>query len=228
VAKKKQRRRHSAVSGEHTQERRRERLEARREARAAALAAQRRVHRRRALTRAAMVGGLTAALALVLFVQMRPEPTPDEIDGHRVEKFEETGIGEHVTGTVDYDSIPPTHGPHAAVPATCGVHAQQIANEALVHSLEHGAIGLLYLPSVPLEDIRALERIVRSYDVRVFSAPYSPMQSAFTMVSWGELMRLDSLDTAAIRGYIGAFRGKGPEDRGCPNTSDRPFRPPNG
>lgn len=225
MAKKKSKRARAPASGAQAQERRRERLDARRQARAAAIAAQRKLERRRRLVRAALMGLLAAVVAWFIVFQTRPEPTPDRIRGHRVQKLGESGVNEHVSGTVDYDSTPPTHGPHSTAPAACGVHGEAVANENMVHTLEHGAVGLLYRPSVDLGDVRALERIVRAYDSRVFSAPYPGMPSALAIVSWGELMRLDALDESAIREYIAAFRGRGPEDVPCEATADSPFRP---
>ena len=223
MAKKKTKRRRS--DGIEAQERRRERLDARRQARAEALAAQARAERRRRLLRAALVGLLGAAVGWFFLVQLAPEPTPDAIDGHPIEDFDESGVNEHVSGPVNYESTPPTHGPHAAAPAPCGVHSEPIPNENMVHSLEHGAVGILYEPSVALDDIRVIEDIVGSYDGRVFSAPYPEMPTTIAVTSWGEMMRLDSLDVGAIRDYIAAFRGNGPEDVGCPSTSDSPFSP---
>jgi hypothetical protein len=223
VAKKKTR--HRRPDGVEAQERRRERLDARRQARAEALAAQARAERRRRLLRAAIAGLLAAAVGWFLIVQLAPEPTPDAIDGHNVIDFDETGVNEHVSGPVDYESTPPTHGPHASAPAACGVHSEPIPDENMVHSLEHGAVGLLYEPSVAIGDVRALEDIARSYSGRVFSAPYPDMPTPIAVTSWGEMMRLDSLDAAAVREYIETFRGRGPEDVGCPSTSDSPFSP---
>jgi Protein of unknown function (DUF3105) len=223
VAKKRTRRRSS--DGVQAQERKRDRLDSRRQARAEALAAQARAERRRRLLRAAIVGLLGAAVGWFLIVQLAPEPTPDAIDGHRVIDFDETGVNEHVSGPVDYESTPPTHGPHASGPAACGVHSEPIPDENMVHSLEHGAVGLLYEPSLAIEEVRTLEDIAGSYSGRVFSAPYSDMPTPIAVTSWGEMMRLDSLDAGAVREYIETFRGRGPEDVGCPSTSDSPFSP---
>jgi hypothetical protein len=221
VAKKKAKRGRS--SGAETQERRRERLDARRRARAETLAAQRRAERRRGLVRTALAALVAVAIGAFLFYQMRPEPTPDTINGHRVESFSETGVNQHVTGTVEYETDPPTHGPHASTPAACGVHAESIPNENMVHALEHGTVGIFYKPSLPRADIRTIESIVRDYDGRVLSAPYEGMPSDIAVVSWGEMMRLNALDERAMRAYIAAFRGRGPEDVPCPSTSDSPF-----
>lgn len=223
MARKKTRRRSS--DGIEAQERRRERLDARRQARAEALAAQARAERRRRLLRAAIVGLLGAAIGWFVIVQLAPQRTPAAIHGHPVMDFDESGVNEHVSGSVDYETTPPTHGPHASAPAACGMHSEPIPDENMVHSLEHGAVGLLYEPTLAIEDIRTLEEIAGSYDGRVFSAPYPDIPTPIAVTSWGEMMRLDSLDAGAVREYIETFRGRGPEDVGCPSTSDSPFNP---
>jgi hypothetical protein len=210
--------------GAEAHERRQARLDARREARARAVAAQRRAARRERIVRVAIIG-LLAGGFLWFFLLQTQRDVPDSISGHRVEQFPESGAGQHVTGPVDYDSTPPTHGPHGTV-VECGVHAEPIPNENQVHMLEHGAIGIQYRPDLDLADVRAIEDIVRSYDGRVFSAPYPDMRSAIAVTAWGELMRLDSLDADAIRGFVTELRGQGPEDVACAATAERPFRPP--
>lgn len=215
-------RRPSSASDAH--ERRQARLEARRAARERELEARARAARRQRLVRFALLGLLAGAFVWFFFLQTRPEG-PDSIGGHAIQRFPETGVNEHVTGTVDYDSSPPTHGPHGAVVA-CGVHGEPIPNENQVHLLEHGAVGIQYRPDVEPADIAAIEDIVRDYDSEVFSAPYPDMDTAIALTSWGELMRLDRLDTAAIRRYVEEFRGQGPESVACDNTMDESFRPP--
>jgi hypothetical protein len=224
MAKKKTGARRGTASAD-AHERRRERLDARRRAKAEALAAQRRALRRARLVRSVLMGLLAAGVVAFVLLQLQGGNTPDEIGGHRIQKLGETGVNEHVSGTVEYDSTPPSSGPHSPQPAECGVHADPVPNETQTHSLEHGAVAVQYLPTLELEDIRTIERIVSGYDGRVLSAPYPGMETPIAVTSWGEMMRLDSLDADAIRDYIDAFRGRGPEDVACPSTADDPFRP---
>jgi hypothetical protein len=226
VAKKKVRSPRRPASAAEAHQRRQERLEARREARAEALAAQARAARRERFLRVAVIGVLAGAFVWFFLLQSRPQG-PGSIDGHPIERFSESGVGEHVSGTVDYDSAPPTHGPHGLAVA-CGVYAEPIPNENQVHNLEHGAVGIQYRPDLDPRDIAKIENIVRKSGSRTFSAPYPDMDSAIAVTSWGEMMRLDTFDAAAINDYIEAFRGKGPEGVPCDNTSDDSFRPPDG
>ena len=226
MAKKKTRSPRQAPSASEAHERRQQRLQARREAKAQALEAQRKAQRRARWLR---IGGLAVGSVAVLALLWRlaaPPDTPDRIRGHSVRKLGESGTGDHTTAPVRYDSTPPTHGPHEAQPAPCGVHPEPVPEGNQVHSLEHGAVGIQYRPDlVEVDDIRAIERLTRGFDSGVFSAPYPEMEPAIAVSSWGELMELDSLDMPAIREYIEVFRGQGPEDVSCDNLVDDPFEP---
>ncbi|MGH2694639.1 MAG: DUF3105 domain-containing protein [Actinomycetota bacterium] len=219
---KKRSRKKVAGAGAEAQERRRQRLEARREAKARAQAARRRRQQRERIVRWLSVAALLGVVFWFLFLR---GSGPSEIEGHPVSSFGATGVGEHVQGAVDYETTPPVAGPHAGTPAPCGVFGQPIPNENLVHTLEHGAVGLLFTPEVPPDDIALIESIARDFDSHVFSAPYPVMETPIAVVSWGRMMRLDELDASAMRGYIDAFREKGPEDQECPNTQDSPVQP---
>jgi hypothetical protein len=217
---KKRSRKKSSTSGAEAQERRRQRLEARREAKAREAAARRRRQQRERVVRWLSLAAVLGVAFWFLFLRGKG---PSEIEGHPVSAFSATGVGQHVQGTVEYETTPPVAGAHASAPAPCGVHAQPIPNENLVHTLEHGGVGLLYTPEVKADDIAQIESIVRDFETHVFSAPYQGMETPIVVVSWGSMMRLEQLDASAMREYIETFRDDGPEDQDCPNTQDDPF-----
>jgi hypothetical protein len=226
MAKKKRRK---APPGVDPNEKRRERLEARRQAKAEAIARQRRAEQRARLIRIAVYAGLFA-LAIWFFFFRESNPIPEEI-ADRVETFSDAGEGEHAAEgeTVQYEESPPVSGRHAEGAAPCGTHGEPVPNEALVHSLEHGAVYLLYAPDLPIAQIKQLEAIATSHEENVLSAPYEgEMETPIAVGSWGERMDLDEVDEDAITTYIDTFAGEGPEsDQGavCENTSDQRFEP---
>lgn len=224
MAKKKKK--GSAQPGVDPNEKRRERLEAKRAAKAAAEAAKRkREARERLIRRIAMVALFGVA---VWFLFLR-NATPSEINGHPINTFSTAGANQHTGAQVSYEDTPPVSGQHAALPADCGVHGQPIPDENMVHTFEHGSVGLLYAPNVDIEQIRALEEIVGEYDGQVFSMPYTGgMESPITIAAWGHTMELDEVEEDSIKQFIEEFRGGGdaPEaSTPCRYQDSVPFEP---
>ena len=212
-----------------TQDKRRERLEARREAKARALAQKRRQQKRARVVRLVVLVASVVAIVWFLFIR---NSIPNAIAGHDLEHFdtfasESRANALHTSDPVTYTENPPVSGEHSPIPADCGVYGTQIENVNMVHSLEHGAVGILYQPDADVEEIREAEAIVEDYDSHVFSAPYPDLEDPYTMVAWAHLMRLDSFDREAIVEFIETFRqgGDAPEEQDCPMGANQPFDP---
>ncbi len=223
MAKKKSQKK-STQSGVDPNEKRRERLEAKRAAKAQALAEQRKREQRERLIRRVALLGLFAFAVWFLFLRTA---APDEINGNPINDFSTAGANQHTTGSVSYQDSPPVSGQHAAQPTFCGVHAQPIPNETMVHNLEHGSIGLLYRPDTNPDDIKTLESIVGEYEDNVFSMPYEgTMDSPITIAAWGHTMGLDAADADSVRQFIEEFRhgGDAPEAGNvCEHQEPEPF-----
>lgn len=223
MAKKKSRRkkRQQRPPGYDPNEKRRQRLEEKRQQREAAAKAQRRAEFRERLVRGMVFAAVVVAAIWFFFLRTQ---TPGEIDGFEVQSFREDRG--HTNDPVNYESVPPVTGEHNQFPAPCGVHAVQIEDELFVHSLEHGAVGVLYDPQqVDVPTIREIESLVGEFDSRTISAPYPNTETPITLTSWGELMRLPEFREDTVRTYIDEFIGKGPENVSCENESARPFDP---
>ena len=223
MAKKKRRSSGAGLSGAEKQEQRQRRLEEKRRQREEALERQAKAARRERLVRIMLVSLLVVGGIWFFFLRNKP---PTEIGGHDLLASSQAGEGQHTSETVTYDTVPPVAGSHAATSAPCGVHAEQIPNENLVHTFEHGAIGLLYEPDVEIDQIRELEEIVGEYQTHIFSAPYAEMDSPIVISAWGFRMPLDEVDAPAIREFVDEFREKGPEEQPCPKQADTPFEEP--
>jgi hypothetical protein len=221
VAKKKKKR--PSASGIDPNERRRQRLEARRLAKAEALKAQRRAQLRERIIRYVLLAGLVIVAFWFFFLRGQ---VPDAIAGHEIEHFSIAGLNDHTGADVDYETNPPVSGPHSQDPAACGVYSAPIEDENQVHTLEHGAVGILYQPTLEESQIEAIEAIVEQRDSHVFSAPDEDMETPIAVTAWGHMMELEEVDRAAITEFIDVFAqgGDAPEaSNSCPTTQDSSF-----
>lgn len=155
-------------------------------------------------------------------------PTPEAvvIEGHEVQEFAEYGAQHHVgqSEDVSYRQTPPVAGPHSPVPAPCGVHGEAIPGEMMVHTLEHGAVGILFESTLPRTEIRAIERLARPQVGPIFSMPYEGVEGEVAVISWGRRMDLDGFDAAAVLAFIERFAGDAPEaEVGCHDFADDSF-----
>jgi hypothetical protein len=98
-------------------------------------------------------------------------------------------------------------------------------DELFVHALEHGAVAVLYQPTLEEAEIKRIEAIAGDFDSHVLTMPYEGMEPIVSVVSWGERMDLQELDEPAVRSYIDEFREEGPEDQPCDMEEDTPFEP---
>ena|SRR3989442_1463038 len=117
------------------------------------------------------------------------------------------------TPHVDYNTDPPTSGPHLPYIAPWGVHTTPIPRELQVHNLEDGGVLVQYNCECP-ELLAKLKAIVGRYDRQVILAPYPGMKSKIALTAWGRLDQLDELDEARITRFIDAYRGVDHHPRG--------------
>ena len=125
--------------------------------------------------------------------------------------------GAHVPeGTViTYNSNPPSSGPHYPVWANFQEYTAPLDEGYLVHSLEHGAIALLYKcdPTTPAcaPTIDALRKIRdamptdsmcdTSIRVRVVIAPFPKLDAPVAAVAWGITYKADCVDVPTLTAF---------------------------
>lgn len=173
---------------------------------------------------------MVGLLGFVVWFLVLRNVTPNEINGHPINEFSTAGANQHTSGAISYEDTPPVSGQHAPNSVPCGVYAEPIPNQFMVHNLEHGAIGLLYRPDLELERIRQLEGLVEDYDHSIFTMPYDAMESPITIAAWGHAMELDEFEEDSITQFIEEFRrgGAAPEatiDPPCEHQDPQPFQP---
>ncbi|HJQ43821.1 MAG TPA: DUF3105 domain-containing protein [Jatrophihabitantaceae bacterium] len=114
----------------------------------------------------------------------------------------------HITsGTVQYDTTPPTGGNHSPYWADCAgtVYSQPIANENAVHMLEHGAIWITYKEGLATDQVVELSKLVNGVDHMAMS-PYPDLDSPISLQAWGYQLKVDSASDPRIKTFITDLR----------------------
>lgn len=110
---------------------------------------------------------------------------------------------------------PPTSGPHAE-PVSSGFYDTPIADENIVHNLEHGHVAISY-DCDQLEDCETvktnLRRIINRYNSRqVVAVPRQNRDAPIALTAWQRIDLLDEYDEERITAFIEAWRGRAPEN----------------
>lgn len=109
----------------------------------------------------------------------------------------------------EYNSSPPTSGPHIGSIAPWGVHSEPIPNETQVHNLEDGGILIQYRGDrLSKEQIDELEEVGTATGRKhVIVAPYLEMEHTIAVTAWNRLLALESVDTDLIGQFIRKYEG---------------------
>ena len=110
-----------------------------------------------------------------------------------------------------YSSNPPTSGSHWPQPAKCQIYIDEIADEAAIHSLEHGAVWVSYKNKNDKNIVAKLADLVKGNSNKVLLSPRSKNDSAIAVVSWNRLLKLDDFDSRKITDLINNYKNNSPE-----------------
>jgi hypothetical protein len=134
---------------------------------------------------------------------------------------------------VVYDSNPPSSGPHYNEWANFQEFAHPVDDRNLVHSLEHGAVLLLYNCDADAgggldggaacdEVVTALRAVRDAFPddplcdpairVRIIIAPRPANDVAVAAAAWGNVYRADCVDSASLTAFVTEHYAKGPEN----------------
>lgn len=138
-----------------------------------------------------------------------PTPAP-AIDG--LQTFTVDPADRHTTDPVRYERTPPAGGPHWPAEAEgvrgwlrCGVYDEPVPEEFAVHSQEHGAVWLTYLPGVDPEPLAALA----AGQEYVLVSPYPGQRSQVMASTWGAQLGVDRADDPRLREFVQTYAGGG-------------------
>jgi hypothetical protein len=153
----------------------------------------------------AAFGAASLNCATVNNVLFEPTP-PGSIRG--VEEFE-VSTARHSATDIDYDRLPPAGGPHDPIWQNCGIYAEELRQEHVVHSQEHGAVWITYRPDLSVADIEHLREVVRGRAYVILS-PYATQDSAVVASAWGVQLRVEEATDERIEQFIVKY-AQGPQ-----------------
>ena len=125
---------------------------------------------------------------------------------------------------VVYSSNPPSSGPHYSTWANFQELTHSVEDGYLVHSMEHGAVLLLYrCEGAACDALTAALRAVRDaipadplcdpgIRTRVLLAPRAANDVAVAAAAWGYVYRADCVDAGSLTSFVLAHYAKGPEN----------------
>ena len=169
-------------------------------------ASQRRKHKKVIIWLVVLGIIVVAGYWLINYSRTRQERKPGE-------QIPEMGVNHISIGEEHepYNSNPPTSGPHYAQPANWGIYEEQLADEQLVHNLEHGGIWISYRDPAHQDLVAQLKDIADDYTIKVILTYRPQNDSAIAVAAWGRLLKLEQVDRQQIVDFIKAFINKGPE-----------------
>lgn len=123
----------------------------------------------------------------------------------------------------EYNSDPPTSGPHDPTPAPCGIYREPVPDQAWLHSLEHGAVVIQYDPTVSSTEVEALEQAVRSNGGEIILAPRPDNPAQYSLVAWTRLLSVDAIDANLVNSFEREFGNRFSPEPGaiCPFQVDQ-------
>lgn len=112
-----------------------------------------------------------------------------------------------------YSSNPPTSGPMWGGVAGAGVKTEEVPDELILHSMEHGAAVLWYKADLPQDQV---DQIRAAYDAariaKKIMVPRANLDVPVALTSWGYLLKLDTIDNTAITAFLETNNGRAPEN----------------
>ena len=181
--------------------------------------------RRRRIQNLYVIGGgvaLLAIVALVIYVNIRnTAPVGDEevwpTQGN-------THIPQGSASPIEYNTTPPTSGPHYPGVAPWNIYDEPVRYEQVVHNMEDGGVIVYYQCEDGCPALREqLAEVVQPFlnlGRHVLMTPNEPNWTAFgsqsahkdmaariALTAWQRLDKFDEFDAARIRAFIERYEG---------------------
>ena len=110
-----------------------------------------------------------------------------------------------------YKSNPPTSGPHWADVAGPGIKTESVADELVLHSMEHGAAVVWYREGLEQTEIDRIKEAFNSASVKKIMLARKDLDVPVALTSWGYLLKLETVDETTIKEFIETNNDRAPE-----------------
>lgn len=134
--------------------------------------------------------------------------------GTQVPDMGRAHVTEAQVSQTEYNSNPPTSGPHLERWVKPGIYTTPQSEGELIHSLEHGYIIISYNCE---EDacktlIQQLEQLAKKKKLfKLILVPRPELDTTIALTAWGYLDKFDEFDRKRIERFIDYHRDHGPE-----------------
>lgn len=123
--------------------------------------------------------------------------------------FEYAG-GIHTEARIPYTENPGAGGPHHPVWQNCGAYTEELYDEHVVHSLEHGAVAITYRPgAIDAGDVEALTRRWGTHRYVILS-PRDDLADPIVLTAWNRQLGLSEPDDPRIGIFVARY-AEGPQ-----------------
>ncbi len=183
------------------------------------------------------LGSGTFAVAIIVGLFIPSFPGAGGDTGRGAASYED-GIGVpqpveptafHVNEEVAYSTVPPTSGDHWATPTQCGFYEDGVADELIVHNMEHGNVVISHnlTSDADKERLREIHESLDGNDLWLVTRFYPDIpEGIVALTAWGVLDEFEGIDEDRIKRFYEAYNGNLFSDetrglgRGIPCTNE--------
>lgn len=176
---------------------------------------------------ALVLAAIVVALALFAFGGTPADTVLSEA-GCTVEKAPAQGAQhvEQLEEGFEYNTFPPTTGPHHPVAAPWDVYSDPVEQFRLVHNLEHGGVIVQYGSDVPQSTVDEIVAWYREHPNGMVVAPLPELEGQIALGAWvtpdprpgeearpgeGVVAKCPTFDRGAFDAFVDEYGFRGPE-----------------
>jgi hypothetical protein len=130
---------------------------------------------------------------------------PDGTVAYTEAVWTDRGHDDSYAGWPDLDKHPPVGGIHSPTAQNCGFYPAPVGNSNAIHSLEHGAVWITYLPTLPQDQIDKLQQMAEEQSY-ILVSPYATQTSPVVATAWDHQLFLQSADDKDLDRFIRVFK----------------------